>query len=227
MPRAVLRGVNAELRVDLPWMRAAAARIPAASVQALRNNPNVEYVERDPPRYQLAESTPYGIKMVQADQLSDAGAAAITVCIIDSGYDHGHPDLPTSVTGSNDIGGAGPWDQDGDGHGTHVAGTIAALENGLGVLGVLPGDTVGLHIVRVFGNNGSWAYSSDLIAATQRCRENGAKVISMSLGCNGVACSSTAENAQFESLYSQGILSFARPATRGTPRSPIRRATTR
>jgi subtilisin family serine protease len=190
VPRAVLRGVNAEVRLDLPWMRAAAAHIPPASLQALRDNPLVEYVEPDPPRFPLAQAVPYGIKMVQADQVSDSGAGEITVCIIDSGYSHGHEDLPLTVDGSDDIGGAGPWDQDGFGHGTHVAGTILALNNGLGVLGVLPNDRVGVHIVRVFGNSGAWAYSSDLIAATNQCQIHGANVISMSLGCNGLGCSS-------------------------------------
>ena len=78
------------------------------------------------------------------------------------------------------------------------------------MLGVLPNDTVNLHIVRVFGNNGNWAYSSDLIAAAQKCKDNGADVISMSLGCDGAACASTAENAQFESLYAAGVLSLRR-----------------
>jgi subtilisin family serine protease len=215
VPRAALRGMGADVRVDLPWLRAAAAHIPPAALQALRNSPQVEYVEPDPPRFPLAQAVPYGIKLVQADQVSDSGAGDITVCIIDSGYDLGHEDLPGDVTGSSDVGGAGVWYQDGAHHGTHVAGTIVALDNGLGVLGVLPHDQVRVHIVRVFGNNGNWAYSSDLIAATNQCKNNGARIISMSLGCNGLGCSSGTENSQFESLYSQGILSFAAAGNSG------------
>ena len=45
VPRAVLRGMGADVRVELPWLRASAARIPAAALGAIRNHPAVEYVE--------------------------------------------------------------------------------------------------------------------------------------------------------------------------------------
>jgi len=214
--RGAVRGAGGDLLLDLPWLSAAAARIPAVAVQGLRNNPNIEYLETDPPRYPLSQATPYGIKMVQADQVSDGGASAVKVCIIDSGYDVGHEDLPFGANvGGTDDSGAGPWDEDGSGHGTHVAGTIVALNNALGVLGVLPNGVVNVHIVRVFGDDGAWAYSSTLIHATNQCQNNGADVISMSLGCNGSRCSSTTERNQFESLYSGGVLSFAAAGNAG------------
>ncbi len=72
---------------------------------------------------------------------------------------------------------------DGSGHGTHVAGTIAAIGgNSTGVVGVNPGSRLSLHIVKVFGDSGTWAYSSDLATALNKCRENGSNVVSMSLG---------------------------------------------
>ena len=58
------------------------------------------------------------------------------ICIIDSGFYTGHEDLQgVTVDGDN---GNLPWNQDGSGHGTHVAGTIAAMNNALGVIGVTP-----------------------------------------------------------------------------------------
>ncbi len=72
---------------------------------------------------------------------------------------------------------------DGSSHGTHVAGTIAAIGgNSTGVVGVNPGSRLSLHIVKVFGDSGTWAYSSDLATALNKCRENGSNVVSMSLG---------------------------------------------
>ena len=138
--RAALAAAGGVVVLDLPEVTAAAARIPARALQALASNPNIEYIERDVPRYPLAQTTPYGITMVQADQVSDAGAGSIKVCIIDSGYSLGHEDLSAAVSGTNDSG-TGNWTVDSCGHGTHVAGTIAALSNTLGVVGVLPSNS--------------------------------------------------------------------------------------
>jgi serine protease len=60
--------------------------------------------------------------MVQAEGYAGDLTNAPRVCVIDSGYDLGHEDKPGAgvVTGSDDLNGAGPWDHDGSGHGTHV-----------------------------------------------------------------------------------------------------------
>ena len=118
-------------------------------------------------QFDSSETTPYGINLVKALQVSDEFVHKKKVCIIDSGYDINHPDLPkgTKVTGAAD-GGAGVWNQDGDGHGTHVAGTIAAIgQNGKGVRGVVRSGELNIHVVRVFGDNGVWAWNSDLMQA--------------------------------------------------------------
>ena len=64
-------------------------------------------------------------------------------------------------------------------HGTHVAGTIAAQDNGLGVVGVAP--QVSLHVVRTFDSSGVFTASS-LITAMNACADAGSNIISMSLG---------------------------------------------
>lgn len=202
--RAAVAAAGGIVLLDLPGVGAAAARLPAQALQALAAHPAIEYIEPDVPRYPLAQTTPYGITMVQADQVSDAQAFNRTVCIIDSGYALGHEDLPPA-TGTNDSG-TGQWSTDGCGHGTHVAGTIAALTNSVGVVGVLPGAKVNLHIIKVFGDSCGWAYSSSLIAAANSCQSAGANVISMSLG--GSFSSRTERNA-FQNLYNNGILSVA------------------
>lgn len=215
--KAALAAAGASVLLDLPQVGAAAARIPAHALQALAANPNIEYIERDVPRYPLAQTSPYGIAMVQADQVSDSQAANRKVCIIDSGYTLGHEDLDadSSIQGTNNSG-TGNWFVDNCAHGSHVAGTISALANGVGVVGVLPGGNVNLHIVKVFGDNCAWAYSSDLVAAAFTCRDAGANVISMSLGCNGNLCRSTTEENAFNSLYNtSGILSVAAAGNSG------------
>jgi serine protease len=209
--RAAVAAAGGQIVLDLPAVAAAAARLPAQARQALANNPNIEYIEPDVPRYATAETSPYGIAMVQANLVSDASAGNRTVCIIDSGYDATHEDLPPA-TGTN-VSGTGDWNVDGCGHGTHVAGTIGALDNSDGVVGVLPSGQVNLHIIKVFGSNCSWAYSSSLINAANICQQAGANVISMSLGGGS---SSTTERNAFANLYSAGILSIAAAGNAGT-----------
>jgi subtilisin family serine protease len=205
-PGAV-RAAGGDVVHQFPRFRMVAAWLPEAALMALQNNPNVNSIEEDPQRFPFAETIPYGIPMVQANLVSDANASNRKICIIDSGYSLGHPDLPVAgVTGVDDIG-AGPWSVDRCGHGTHVAGTIAALgQNSTGVVGVLPGGAISLHIVKVFGDSCAWAYASDLAAALNQCQAAGANVVNMSLGGS---VSSTLERNAFDAAYAAGVLPIA------------------
>ena len=197
---------------EFPAHRTIAAWLPEQARLALANRPDIVRIERDAERYPLAQTTPYGISMVQANDpaLAFSDTTSAKVCIIDSGYDLDHPDLPgltngTQPTGDSDSG-AGNWSTDRCGHGTHVAGTIAALSNATGVVGVFPGGNLPLHIVKVFGDSCDWAYSSDLVAALNKCTAANAKVVSMSLG-GGLP--TALEEAAFNAAYSAGVLSIA------------------
>ncbi len=227
---AALRGAVSAARgavhLEIFGMDAMAVEVPTRALAGLARNPNVEYIEEDAKRYPLAGTSPstgtpyatgqlvpYGIPMVQADQLSDALAGNRKLCIIDSGYERSHEDLSagTNVTGEYDTG-TGWWYTDENHHGTHVAGTIAALNNaGKGVVGVNPSATLKLHIVKVFGAD-AWAYSSSLASAANKCKAAGANIISMSLGGSR---SVKTEQRAFDSLYSAGILSIAAAGNSG------------
>jgi subtilisin family serine protease len=203
---AVVRDVGAAPVEEVPELGIVAAWLTELQVQRLARNPDVMRVELDPPRYPMAQSSPYGLAMIQADQVSDAAASNRKICIIDSGYYIGHEDLPhAAVTASENPGTGDPF-TDFCGHGTHVAGTIAAVNNAVGVTGVLPNQQVNLHIVKVFGDDCSWAYSSDLIHALQECRTNGANVVSMSLGGDE---RSVLEESAFNGAWNDGLLSVA------------------
>lgn len=212
-----LRAAGAQVLVRLDPQDAVAARIPAQALTGLQRNPNIEYIEADALRYPLAtdrvlssgEILPYGIQMVQADLVTSTNESGKKLCIIDSGYSQQHVDLGDDVTGHTS--GSGTWNQDSCGHGTHVAGTVLATAgNGTGVIGVVPG--AGLHVVKVFGNDDldggscSWTYASTLVAALNNCVDNGADVVSMSLG--GTFKSRTEETA-FNNANSGGVLSIA------------------
>jgi subtilisin family serine protease len=218
--KSAVSAARGAVKHEIFGMDAMAIEVPTQALKGLQNNPNVEYVEEDEKRYPffagttpstgtpytLGQLVPYGIKQVQADQLTDINAGNRKVCIIDSGYDRSHDDLGkgTNVTGEYDAG-TGWWYTDENHHGTHVAGTIAAVNNGLGVVGVNPNNKLKLHIVKVFGADG-WAYSSTLATAANKCGTAGANVISMSLG--GGRSNKTEEKA-FTALQTKGVLSIA------------------
>jgi serine protease len=234
---AVQRALNAagaEFHYEFDELNVFTISLPSAALDGIRRNPNVVLIEEDALRFPIGvmasqqalslpvQEVPYGIDMVQARDVWDADrdgaidSGAITasnrkICIIDSGFLTSHEDFQgISVSGYN---GNLAWNQDGSGHGSHVAGTIAAVNNALGVVGVTPG-TVQLYIVRVFGDDGAWAYSSSLLDAAYKCRDAGANIISMSLG--GGRANNTEKNG-FASLYnSYNILSIAAAGNAGT-----------
>jgi subtilisin family serine protease len=125
------------------------AELPERSVEALRRDPRVISVSRDQVVESAAQTTPTGISRIFApgnsnidiDGVDDA-PVNVDVAVLDTGIDASHPDLDvvSSVDCSKDF--TTPICEDGgtdtEGHGTHVAGTIGAIDNGQGVIGVAP-----------------------------------------------------------------------------------------
>ena len=217
--RAV-QAAGATVVLDLAAHNAVAAHIPAAALQGLQRNPNIEFIETDQKRFVSADQydpkVPYGITMVQADLLDEAATSDKTLCIIDSGIDLGHPDfVGNNISGTSDSG-TGDWFIDENHHGTHVAGTIMAAANGTGVIGVNPDGVLNVHIIKVFDANG-WAYSSNLIAALGACEDAvpSADVVSMSLGGS---FKSRSEQKAFNAAAGRGILSIAAAGNDGNTR---------
>lgn len=133
-----------------------------------------------------AQQIPWGIDAVgTTDALTYTNGSGATVCVLDSGIQDDHPDLASNIIGGENFvsskGSVDPnnWDDE-NGHGTHVAGTIAALDNTVGVVGVAPGAS--LFASRVLDRRGS-GYTSDVADGIVACVDSGnADVINMSLG---------------------------------------------
>lgn len=210
-----VRTEGGEVHHEFPRLNAVAVTLPKVAIERLRRLPNVVSIEEDPIRMPYAQVTPYGISMVQADKVSDANAYTRKVCVIDSGYAVNHEDLQYSFVTYSVDNGTGDPATDKCGHGTHVAGTIAALNNSEGVMGVLPSGHLNLHVVKVFGDNCGWTYSSNLVAAVDQCVASGANVINMSLGG---PIRSFYENTALNNYYNQGALLVAAAGNDGTTR---------
>jgi len=210
MVRNSVQAAGGQIHFEFDRINTMAVSVPERWASRLAKDPNVVFVEPDPVRYLAAEVVPYGIDYVQAPDAWAAGATGegVTVCIIDTGFGAHHEDLQgLSVEGYSQV--DDQWDFDGYGHGTHVAGTITAVgDNDLGVIGVSPG-LVDLFIVKIFDNAGEWVpqtRASNLMAAAQMCADNGAQIISMSLGGSSKALP---EQRTFDALFEQGVLSIA------------------
>lgn len=131
---------------------------------------------------------PTGINRINAENKTNKGAG-VHVAVIDTGIQTGHPDLKNNIAGGKNCS-SGTSYNDGNGHGTHVAGTIAALDNGAGVVGVAP--EAKLWAVRVLNNSGSGTWSSVICGidfVTSKAPANGGPitVANLSLGGGGIS----------------------------------------
>ncbi|KAB7706299.1 S8 family serine peptidase [Bacillus aerolatus] len=130
------------------------------------------------------KEVPKGVELIQAPKIwSETKGKGMTVAVLDTGCDISHPDLQERIIGgrnfTDDDGSNPDIFKDYNGHGTHVAGTIAAKENDNGVIGVAP--EASLLIVKVLNKKGSGQYDW-IINGINYAIEQKADIISMSLG---------------------------------------------
>lgn len=211
-----------------------AADLTAAEAAKLRTSPGVRYVEKAVERHALGglapatdasrnpngQTVPAGIDIVRArDVWSVTRGETVNVAVLDTGVDYRHPDLAgvwaggfNTLTQSSD-----PMDD--NNHGTHVSGTIAAVDNDLGVVGVAP--KVKLWGVKVLRANGTG--SSDRVAAgldwviQQKRTLGGNWIINMSLGSS---TQSVFEREAVARVVAEGILIVAASGNESTTSAP-------
>ena len=192
-----------------------AVEVPVSALNGLKNNPHVTVVEEDvlvtavgkPVPAQPAQVLPWGVDRVDAE-LSPATGLGVKVCIVDTGIKKDHKDLQANILAGRNFVAKGAtvdfskWGDD-NGHGTHVAGTIAAADSAIGVVGVAP--KASLLVAKVLNRQGS-GYLSDVIAGVDWCVSQNAKVISMSLGTSSDI---QAQHDAVDAAYAAGALVVA------------------
>jgi len=121
---------------------------------------------------------PWGVDRIEADKAwGNSTGKYVKTAVVDTGIELRHPDLRV-YGGVNTINSRRSYNDD-NGHGTHVAGIIAALKNSVGVIGVAY--TAALFSVKVLGSDGS-GYLSDVIEGLEWCVKNKMQLVNMSLG---------------------------------------------
>lgn len=166
-----------------------AATIPAARLDAVKGDSRVLFVSEDREVSIDVQTLPTGIDRIDAEQTATHTnkGTGVNVAVIDTGIDLTHPDLSANIVGGKNCS-TGISYKDGNGHGSHVAGTIAALDNTEGAVGVAP--EAKLWAVRVLNNAGSGTWSSvicgiDFVTSMAPANGGPITVASMSLGGTG------------------------------------------
>lgn len=162
-------------------------RVPGYAVSSVRQLPGVVHVSLDgivkalagigkgrPGSSQPPQTIPWGIDYIEATEvwnittgfvdLNGDGNSEIEVAIIDTGIDIDHPDLAANLKWGVAVlnGIISNRYSDRNGHGTHVSGTVAALDNDIGVVGVAPG--VEIYMIKALNDAGSGSWSDLVIA---------------------------------------------------------------
>ncbi len=187
--RLLVLGHKGKIRNEFVEEEALAVEIPADQIDALSRDPRVSYIEEDPVRYPLAledsELVPslsnglYGLITTKATDVHARGitGAGVTACIADTAIDISHPDLANLIETGNYN--SRPIDLANETHATHVAGTVVAAMNNMGIRGVAY--NAGLYHARVLGPNGG--LSSEVMSGVQWLVETkGCKIVGLSPG---------------------------------------------
>ncbi len=200
----MVRGHGGDIKYSYSIINAVSAKLPEQAIEALKKAQGVDYVELDGTVHILADTLPWGVDRIDAELVHPYNkGTGVKVAIIDTGIDYTHSDLDGNYKGGYNFVSGNADPKDDNGHGTHVAGTVAAENNGFGVIGVAP--EASLYAVKVLDSTGSGTFSN-VIAGIDWSVNNGMQVISMSLGANegSISLKNAVDNA-----YSSGVVVVA------------------
>ncbi|WP_239454441.1 S8 family peptidase [Bacillus suaedaesalsae] len=195
-------------------INAISADVPSSSIEVLNSHPLVEKVEQDLSITLDSQVTDWGMDKIKPEnyKATNLTGKGVKIAVLDTGIDTEHKDLKIQ-NGISFISTEPSYD-DLNGHGTHVAGIIAALDNNYGTNGVAPGAEI--FAVKVLDKNGEGSHSS-IIAGIEWAINNNIDIINMSLGSpNG----SSALKSILDKAYSKGILIVGASGNTDSPQLP-------
>src|SRR5581483_10832594 len=212
-----------------------AADLTADEAADLKRSPGVRYVEEVAARslledeapatlkpapelsqFSVQQTTPWGVTAIHAPELWNlaAKAAPVNVVILDTGIDATHPDLAAAYAGGYNTFDTAAAPVDDNGHGTHVAGTIAAQDNGFGVVGVAPNTRIwSIKVLDSHGKGDTEKIVAGLDWVLSKSKSLGGKwIVSLSLGGPEAT---TADREAFQTISDNGILAVAAAGNTG------------
>ena len=221
-----ITGLGGSINRTFTIINAMAAIVPENTLDNIKKNPNVEYIEIDEKMYAhgcripigvcqeiqiLKQIIPWGISRIGSRLVNAMGntGKGIKIGILDTGVDYTHPDLSNNYKGGYNFIDNNTDAKDYNGHGTHVAGIIAAEDNDIGVVGVAP--DAHIYSVRILDYAASGS-ASDITAGLEWCLNNNMQIVNMSLG----SCEDSISVARsLDILYDHGILLIAAAGNSG------------
>ena len=218
-----IQGVGGKVNQQFTIIPAISATVPAHTIDKLQSNPQVSYVEKVMEREFHGHTTtgqtfPWGVDRVDSEEAwhdaTSITGSNVKVAVLDTGLDMSHPDI-NEAWGYSVVGRDPLTYDDKNGHGTHTAGTIAASDNGFGVIGVSP--DVDLYTIQI--SKGSRLSTDNIIAGIEVAIKgpdgiypdvagdtgDGADIFNMSFG-GGF---SNAEKDAIDKAFGYGVLLIA------------------
>ncbi|HUQ70475.1 MAG TPA: S8 family serine peptidase [Planctomycetaceae bacterium] len=216
---ALIQQRGGKIRHSFTIVPALAARLPAAALAALAKHPDVVLIEPDGviEAVDAELDAVWGVNRVRADVAQAASPSyrglGVNVAVLDTGVDYNHPDLAANYRGGYDFVNYDSNPFDDNGHGTHVAGTIAAADNNIGVVGVAP--SVNLYALKVLDSTGFGSFSN-MIAALDWCVTNGIRIDVANHSYGSSSDPGSIVQQAFDNAYAAGILNIAAAGNTGT-----------
>ena len=186
---ALLQSAKTVVKRNFQLIPAVAARLPEEEIDQLRKNSKIAYVEEDAvytvtTDFVVAEESfnSWGVRHIFADIAHAHGnrGTGVKVAILDTGIDYTHEDLNDNYKGGYDFvfDDEDPFDDSFESHGTHVAGIIAAEDNGVGIIGVAP--EVDLYVLKVLDGAG-FGLAEWIIAGIDWAVQNRIDIINLNI----------------------------------------------
>jgi subtilisin len=210
---ALIHSNGGAVKHNFNLIHAVSARLPEQAIENLKKNPRIAYIEDDVIMMAMTDeyANSWGVSHIGSQIVHNNGidGTGVKIAVLDTGIDYTHEDLDDNYKGGVDFVQyldptitPDPMDNSGTGHGTHVAGIIAAENNGVGVVGVAP--NASLYSIKVLDGSGH-GLASWIIAGIEWAVENEMDIVTMSLGgLNSISLQEACDNA-----FDKGLLLVA------------------
>jgi subtilisin family serine protease len=180
-------------------------------IAVLKGHPSIQAIQEEQPVTLQRQIVDWGSLSVKADKLSSSSITGkgVKIAVLDTGIDKSHPDLRV-VGGACFLANCINDFQDDNGHGTHVAGILAALNNGIGTVGVVPDASI--YAVKVLDHKG-FGTTTTVMEGVQWAIDNGIDIVNLSLSTDK---EDLAMKVMMDKAYQQGVLIVAAAGNNGT-----------